>query len=127
MHRRMIRLTTLPALLSLILIVAMAPARASSPAVPPNHDASVMSGNEAENAIAVNPTNPSNVVTMSTLPEVPSGLFEGVSFDGGQTWTRKVIGTGAPLGKICCDQQLTFDRYGNLWMVYLLNRNGNIP
>src|SRR2546423_3859869 len=98
MHRRMIRLSSLPALLSLILIVAMAPARARSPPAPPNHDASVMSGNEAEDAIAVNPTNPSNVVTMSTLPDVPSALFEGVSFDSGQTRTRKAIRTGAPLG-----------------------------
>ena len=34
-----------------------------------NLDTSAMLGNEAEDAIAVNPTNPSNVVTMSTLPE----------------------------------------------------------
>jgi hypothetical protein len=86
-----------------------------------------MHGNEAEDAIAINPTNPRNVVAMSTLPDVPAGLAVGVSFDGGQTWTRRVIGTGGQLGEICCDQQLAWDAYGNLWMVYLLNTNGNVP
>jgi hypothetical protein len=107
-----------------VLVTTALPATAAT--VGPSTDVSVMSGNEAEDAIAVNPTNPLNVVAMSTLPDVPSGLFEGVSFDGGQTWTRSVIGTGGDLGEICCDEQLTFDRYGNLWMTYLLNTNGNI-
>lgn len=99
----------------------------ASRGVPPNFDVSAQPGNEAEDAIAVNPTNPLNIVAMSTLPDVPAGLFEGASFDGGQTWTRQVIGTGGDLGEICCDQQLAWDEFGNLWMVYLLNTNGNVP
>jgi hypothetical protein len=114
------------ATLGLALLLAV-PASAGVRPVPANVDTSRKPGNEAEDAIAVNPTNPSNIVAMSTLPDVPSGLFEGVSFDGGQTWTRRVIGTGGQLGKICCDQQLAWDPYGNLWMVYLLNTNGNVP
>ncbi len=94
---------------------------------PTNLNTSAALGNEAEDAIAVNPTNPSNIVTMATLPDVVSGLFEGVSFDGGTTWTRRVIGAGDPLGEICCDQQLAWDRFGNLWMVYLLNDSDNVP
>jgi BNR/Asp-box repeat len=94
---------------------------------PTNLNTSAALGNEAEDAIAVNPTNPSNIVTMATLPDVVSGLFEGVSFDGGSTWTRQVIGTGEPLGEVCCDQQLAWDRFGNLWMVYLFNVGGNVP
>jgi hypothetical protein len=122
------RIVSFATLVVLALIVAMAgPAGGTTRVIPPNHNSSAMSGNEAEDAIAVNPTNPLNIVTMSTLPEVVSGLFQGVSFDGGQTWTRRIIGTGGPLGEICCDQQLTFDPYGNLWMVYLLNTDGNIP
>src|SRR2546427_2754889 len=118
--------------LPLVMTVALAtllglPGSVNAQSIPPNHNASAAHGNEAEDAIAVNPTNPLNIVTMSTLPDVPSGLFEGVSFDGGQTWTRQVIGTGSPLGEICCDEQLTFDAYGNLWMTYLLNTNGNVP
>src|SRR6266542_6734553 len=63
---------------------------------------------------------------MATLPDVVSGLFEGVYFDGGKTWARRVIGAGAPLGEICCDEQLAWDRYGNLWMTYLVNTNGDV-
>src|SRR5205807_3624489 len=93
----------------------------------PNLNLTAMAGNEAENAIAVNPTNPSNVVAMSTLPDVVAGLAVGVSSNGGHTWARRVIGSsGDPLGEICCDQQLAWDRFGNLWMTYLVNTNGNV-
>jgi hypothetical protein len=93
----------------------------------PNFNVTAMPGNEAEDAIAVNPTNPLNVVAMSTLPDVVAGLAVGVSFNGGQTWSPSVIGTtGDPLGEICCDQQLAWDRFGNLWMTYLVNTNGDV-
>jgi BNR/Asp-box repeat protein len=108
------------------LAATAAPAATVSTPDPVNFDVSAMHGNEAENAIAINPTDPSNIVAMSTLPDVVSGLFEGVSFDGGKTWTRRVIGTGVPLGEICCDEQLAWDRHGNLWMTYLLNTDGNV-
>jgi len=116
-----------PAIVAVAILASMAgPAVAAPQPAPPNFDSSAVHGNEAEDAIAINPVNSSNIVTMSTLPDVVSGLFEGVSFDGGKTWTRQVIGTGAPLGEICCDQQLAWDRYGNLWMTYLVNTNGNV-
>ena len=101
-------------------------AAAASP--PANFDSSVLTGNEAEDAIAVNPTDPSNVVTMSSLADVPAGLSVNVTFDSGTTWARRVIGssTADPLGDICCDQQLAWDRFGNLWMTYLLNSNGDV-
>src|SRR5437764_463634 len=93
----------------------------------PNCNVTAMPGNEAEHAIAVNPTNPSNVVAMSTLPDVVAGLAVGVSINGGSTWSRRVIGTaGDPLGEICCDQQLAWDRFGNLWMTYLVNTSGDV-
>jgi hypothetical protein len=103
-------------------------ALATAAAPIPNFNVTAMPGNEAENAIAVNPTNPSNVVAMSTLPDVPAGLAVGVSLNGGRTWARSVIGgtAGDPLGDICCDQQLAWDRFGNLWMTYLLNSNGDV-
>ncbi len=118
-----------PACAAVALLAAMiAPAGSAAAAAqpPPNFDASVMHGNEAEDAIAINPTKPSNIVTMSTLPDVPSGLFEGVSSDGGKTWTRQVIGASAPLGPICCDEQLAWDRFGNLWMAYLVNTSPDV-
>ncbi|HEV2375489.1 MAG TPA: sialidase family protein [Streptosporangiaceae bacterium] len=100
-------------------------APATRAVIPPNFDVSARHGNEAENDIAINPTKPSNIVAMSTLNG--TGLFEGVSFDGGKSWTRKVIGTSrnGPLGLICCDEQLAWDRFGDLWMTYLVNTNGN--
>jgi hypothetical protein len=115
--------------LATTLIVALATAMLAAAApLPTNFDSSAMRGNEAEDAIAVNPTNPSNVVTMSTLPDVVAGLSSNASFNGGHTWTRSVIGSSIadPLGDICCDEQLAWDRYGNLWMVYLVNSNGNV-
>jgi hypothetical protein len=107
--------------------VLMTATFAAAAGPPPNFDVTAMTGNEAEDAIAVNPANPSNVVAMSTLPDVPSGLGVGVSFDSGHTWLRSVIGAaGDPLGEICCDQQLAWDRFGNLWMTYLVNTNGDV-
>ena len=100
---------------------------ASAAAPPPNLNVTAMPGNEAEDAIAVNPTNPSNVVAMSTLPDVVAGLAVGVTTNGGVTWQRRVIGAASdPLGEICCDQQLAWDRFGNLWMAYLLNTNTDV-
>jgi hypothetical protein len=112
-----------------IVVLALATAMLAGAAVlPTNFDSSVMLGNEAEDAIAVNPTNPSNVVTMSTLPGPVSGLFRGASFNGGRSWTRGVIGgPGDPLGEICCDQQLAWDRFGNLWMAYLASPFADVP
>ncbi|HEY8776696.1 MAG TPA: sialidase family protein [Gaiellaceae bacterium] len=108
--------------------VVLATATLAAAAPPANINITAMAGNEAEDAIAVNPTNPSNVVAMSTLPDVVAGLAVGVSFNSGSTWTRSVIGgsVGDPLGDICCDQQLAWDRFGNLWMTYLLNSNGDV-
>jgi hypothetical protein len=102
------------------------PVGATTSAIPPNFDVSAMHGNEAEDAIAINPTDPSNIVAMSTLPDVISGLAEGVSFDGGSTWSRQVIGSGGALGQICCDQQLAWDNFGNLWMTYLIDTSGDV-
>ncbi len=120
-----------PVLVVGLLLAVVLPGGIASAQTPQNVDVSLRPGNEAEHAIAINPTNPSNIVAMSTLSESSAvGLFEGISFDGGQTWTRQFIGTGEedPLGPICCDEQLAWDEFGNLWMVYLfLGGNGNVP
>jgi hypothetical protein len=113
--------------LGLAVALAVTGLAAASP-LGTNYDTSAMAGNEAEDAIAVNPTNASNVVTMSTLPDTVQGLSVNVTFDGGASWARRVIGstTGDPLGDICCDEQLAWDHFGNLWMTYLLNSNGDV-
>ena len=117
----------LTVVVGLALALAMTGLAAAAPP-PANFDSSVLTGNEAEDAIAVNPTDPSNVVTMSSLADVPAGLSVNVTFDSGTTWARRVIGssTADPLGDICCDQQLAWDRFGNLWMTYLLNSNSDV-
>ena len=50
---------------------------------PVNVDISQRHTNESEEAIAVNPTNPQNVVMVTNIDVGAAGLFEGVSFDGG--------------------------------------------
>jgi len=100
---------------------------------PTNVDVSQRHLNESEEAIAVNPTNPQNIVTVTNVghPEagLTAGMFEGVSFDGGATWTRKLIalGAGDPLGDACCDPSLSFDRYGNLFLTYLYQVEDQVP
>jgi hypothetical protein len=116
--------------LVLSVVVLIAVALVASPsgggAVPTNVDISKRLGNESEEAIAVNPTNPNNIVVVTNVAEGFSGLFEGVSFDGGLTWTTKIIadaqaiGGGTDgLGDACCDPSVSFDQYGNLFLSYL--------
>jgi len=94
---------------------------------PPNVDISVRHLNESEEAIAINPTNPDNVVELSNVDLPLVGMWLGVSFDGGQTWATSLIGDNDNLGDACCDPTLSFDQYGNLWMSYLYNIENEIP
>ena len=96
-------------------------------APPVNVDISRRHTNESEEAIAVNPTNPNNIVEVSNVDFPDAGMLEGVSFDGGQTWTTKLIGSGDNLGDACCDPSLSFDQYGNLFLTYLFNVEDTLP
>lgn len=101
--------------------------------LPVNVDVSQRHLNESEEAVAVNPTNPNNVVTVTNVGHGEAGLaagtLEGVSFDGGATWTTRLIGLGAPdpLGDACCDRSLSFDQHGNLFMTYLYETEDPVP
>jgi hypothetical protein len=92
-----------------------------------NVDVSQRATNESEEAIAVNPMNPKNVVVVSNIVFPAAGLLEGVSFDGGSTWTTRVIADNDNLGAACCDPSLSFDRHGNLFMSYLYNVGNVVP
>jgi BNR/Asp-box repeat protein len=99
-------------------------------ATPANVDVSQRHFNESEEAVAVNPTNPNNIVIFTNVgTELAFGMFLGVSFDGGKTWTRRLVGLGGddPLGDACCDPSLSFDRYGNLFMTYLFEVENQVP
>jgi hypothetical protein len=101
--------------------------------IPANVDVSQRHLNESEETIAVNPTNPDNIVVVSNVGHreagLTAGMFEGISFDGGLTWTKKLIATGAgdPLGDACCDPSLSFDQYGNLFLTYLYETENVVP
>src|SRR5512141_1358834 len=96
--------------------------RAPHIAVSANVNVSRTPGNQAEQTVAVNPTNPANIVVISNDPSPGPGLFESITFDGGTTWTTRQIATGADeLGAACCDPSLAFDGYGNLFFTYLLS------
>ena len=92
-----------------------------------NIDVSQRQTNESEETVAVNPTNPKNIVIVMNVVHPAAGLFEGASFDGGATWTTHLIGDNDNLGDACCDPSLSFDNYGNLFMTYLYNVEIEVP
>lgn len=99
---------------------------------PPNVDISHRHLNESEEAIAVNPTNPNNIVVFTNIGHgeagLTAGMFLGVSFDGGATWTTRIIGNNDnELGDTCCDPSLSFDEHGNLFMTYLYQVENQVP
>src|SRR6266496_5867981 len=104
--------------LLVVCLVAMAAALAALPVgaasasavtdpTPTNVDISQRHLNESEEAIAVNPTNPNNIVVFTNVGHgeagLTAGMFLGVSFDGGVTWTRHIVGNNDNLGDACCD------------------------
>jgi hypothetical protein len=95
--------------------------------IPPNVDISQRLGNESEEAIAVNPTNPMNIAMVSNIAEGTNGMLAAVSFDGGLTWASRIIGTNDNLGDSCCDPSLSFDEFGNLFFTYLYNNVNQVP
>jgi hypothetical protein len=102
--------------------------------VPANVDVSRRAGNEAEEAIAINPTNRDNIVIVTNIAEGFSGMFKAVSFDGGASWTTEIIAAGKtaddpnePLGDSCCDPSLSFDQYGNLFLSYMYDIENQVP
>src|SRR5438477_12688099 len=114
-------------LIASLVVVPAGAGKSAQPATPPNIDISQRHTNESEEAIAVNPTNPKNIVMVSNVEGGAPGMLEGYSFDGGQTWTTKLIGNNDNLGDACCDPSLSFDKYGNLFMTYLFNVEINVP
>jgi hypothetical protein len=110
-----------------LIVVPAAAAQPRTPTTPTNVDISQRHTNESEEAIAVNPTNPQNIVEVSNVDFPAAGMLEGVSFDAGKTWTTKLIGDNDNLGDACCDPSLSFDHYGNLFLTYLFNVKDTVP
>ena len=95
--------------------------------VPTNVDVSQRSGNESEETVAVNPTNPNNIVIVTDVDFPAAGMFAAVSFDGGVNWATRLIGNDDNLGAACCDPSLSVDQFGNLFLTYLYNVGNFVP
>lgn len=120
------------AIASLLVIGCMAAIRvptalAGPPTTPKNIDVSQLANNESEETIAVNPINPDNIVIVTNVAVPAAGMFAAVSFDGGSTWTSRIIGNNDNLGAACCDPSLSFDEFGNLFLTYLFNVGNTVP
>ncbi|WP_127355173.1 sialidase family protein [Actinacidiphila soli] len=79
-------------------------------------------GNQAEGAIAVDPTNPSRLAAVSNNGDgAGDGMTAAYSTDSGATWTHRTIadGSNGSLPKACCDPSLSWDDFGNLFLVYM--------
>src|SRR6516162_9629938 len=73
---------------------------------------------QAEASIAMNPINANNLVAFSNTDEATSGVRLYVSNDAGATWSTRLIGHGDGLEvAACCDTQIAFDDFGNLFAV----------
>ena len=74
---------------------------------------SKLTGDDNECAIAKNPTNPLQLVAHCNSLDTPWR-----SLDGGQTWT-----VGGTIGSYCCDPNLAWDSFGNLYATFI---NGSL-
>jgi hypothetical protein len=95
-------------------LLAVGIAQGALSTVPVNVNASLEAGNQAEQTIAVDPTNTSKVVVVANEATVNS-LSRDYSTNGGATWTRGTVATNVA----CCDPQMAFDSFGNLFLVYI--------
>lgn len=85
--------------------------------VGPNVNITRAAGNQSETAIAINPTNTQNLFATS--------LFDVYKFsmDGGASWQNSNV---SAIPDSCCDQQLAWDEFGNLFMTsFPVNFNAN--
>ena len=129
--RHRFTIASLLAIAAVVMIVLSGRAASPKSSTPQNVDVSQRHLNESEEAIAVNPTNRNNIVIVTNIGHreagLTAGMFEGVSFDGGATWTTRIIGNNDNLGDACCDPSLSFDEYGNLFMTYLYQVENVVP
>jgi hypothetical protein len=89
-------------------------------------DITKMADNQSESSIAANPTNPQHVVAIANNLGTAGGSTFSRSTDGGLTWTTRVITNGDGLGvNGGGDGELTYDKFGNLYVVFLDNLPAN--
>jgi hypothetical protein len=126
--RSIVRVSRFVVIVMVLLAISSVGLASAQVTIPTNVDVSQRAGNESEEAIAVNPTNPNNIVIFTNIAEGDAGMFLATSFDGGATWTTRIVGEGNDVfGDTCCDPSATFDEYGNLFLSYLYNVENTVP
>src|SRR2546430_10935706 len=92
--------TLVPGLIAAVAMVALmttsaaASVKPTGSGIPTNVDASQWHHNESEGTIAVNPTNPNNIVIITNVDFPSAGRFKASGFDGGKPWSRTLSGNG---------------------------------
>jgi hypothetical protein len=100
---------------------------AALPSIGPNVNISRIPGNQSETAIAIDPGNPRRLFAVANQG-FGSGLFAGVSGDAGASWRGRVIADGSDrLPAACCDPSVSWDAFGNLFLVYLDANDTSVP
>jgi hypothetical protein len=93
-----------------------------------NINVSNLAGAQSETGIAINPTNPQNLVSVSNNLLDLSRLGVWFSTDGGATWTASFIDEnqdGFGGGDSRFDPNVAFDSDGNVYVVYSTTGTGN--
>jgi hypothetical protein len=88
-----------------------------------NVNISQLTGNQNEDAIAMDPMHPNRLFATANNDPTNAGLFTAYSTDGGATWTHQIVADGSDpnIDAACCDSQAIFDNFGNLYLTYLGN------
>jgi hypothetical protein len=88
-----------------------------------NINTSKLAGSESTGQIAMNPTNPNNLVIVSQSGDNHGALLPlSTSFDGGKTWSTQLVGAqdGFNAGNPRPDGHVAFDSFGNLYLTYMV-------
>jgi hypothetical protein len=95
------------------------PADLLLPFTPSNVNVSNLVGNEAEVSVAINPTNPQNIVAVGHAPGLLT-MNTFYSMDGGETWTLVPLGADqdGEIGFFRADPTVAFDDDGNVYAGY---------
>ena len=90
-----------------------------APVVAANVNISQSTGNHAEVALAIDPSNPNRVFEASII-DINGAMEAAYSSDGGATWMRYRLADGTDgLPRVCCDPAVAWDAYGNLYATYM--------
>lgn len=80
-----------------------------------------------DTAVAINPTNPKNIVVSWGLLNFPTTPYRAVSFDGGKTWPYNGLMNVQPTGEFLAgdNRGIAVDKFGNFW--YSTTNNATVP